>query len=270
MREPNSLRFAEYADRLRRLGQLADAVSICERGLERHPSYSTGHVVMGEILSDSGEGEQAEAEWHRALKLDPGHPRAHVRLGELYLSRGDTGRAITAFEAALLSSPDLPEARAGLAEAKGPEPDPRTVKAETLQDRLRTPGERPEWLSADRFHDLVQSLAACPSLEAAALADDAGAAVAGELPRALSTGAGEAAVSFLGDARALLSRLGAGRLRSALICCDTFSLRCVPLGDLALVAALGPNVPIHQADLHIEAALAALERGEREDEDADE
>jgi len=268
-RDPNSLRFAEYADRLRRFNQLADARAICEGGLARHPSYSTGHVVLGEILSDSGKVEAAEAEWRRALQLDPGHPRAHLRLGELYLSRSETDRAIVAFEAALLHSPEFPEARARLADARGPAPTPHAGDARPLQDRVRTPGKRPEWLTADRFDDLVERVAACPSVGTAALTDDMGSRVAGSLPETIGGGAGEAAVSFLAEARALLSRLGAGRLRSALICSDTLSLRCVPLGDLALLAALWPNVSAGEADLQIEEAVAEGDRGEGNEADTD-
>jgi len=261
-RDPDSLRFAEYADRLRRFGQLEDALAICQGGLARHPAYSTGRVVMGEILIDSGKADEAEAEWRRALHLDPGHPRAHLRLGELYLSRGETDQAIAAFETALLHSPEFPEARAKLAEAKGPSPTLAAGEPKPLEDRLRTPGERPEWLTADRFGDLVQCVAACACVETAALADSSGSPVSGELPEMAGGTAGEAPMSFLVEARALLSRLGAGRLRSALICSDTLSLRCVPLGGLALLAALRSRSPVGEADEQIEECIAGGQRSE--------
>jgi len=270
VRDPSSLRFAEYADRLRRFGQLEDALAICQRGLARHPAYSTGRVVMGEILIDSGKAEEAEAEWRRALQLDPGHPRAHLRLGELYLSRGETDHAVAAFETALIHSPEFPEARARLAEVKGPSPTLRTEKPEPLEDRLRTAGARPEWLTADRFDDLVQRVAACPSVEAAALVDSSGSPLSGELSETVGGTTGEAPMSFLVGARALLSRLGAGRPRSALICSNTLSLRCVPLGDLALLAALRSRSPVGEADEQIEECIAGGERSEENEADADE
>ena len=269
-REPNSLRFAEYADRLRRFGQLEDALAICQRGLARHAAYSTGHVVMGEILIDSGKAKEAEAEWRRALQLDPGHPRAHLRLGELYLSRDETDHAIAAFETALLHSPEFPEARAKLAEAQGPSPTLRAGEPKPLRDRPRTPGERPEWLTADRFGDLVQHVSACPCVATAALVDSSGAPVSGELPEMAGRTRGEAPVSFLVEARALLSRLGAGRLRSALVCSNALSLRCVPLGDLTLLATLRWRSPVGEADDQIEECIASGEPSEGSEADADE
>ena len=269
-RDPNSLRFAEYADRLRRFGQLEEALAICQRGLARHPAYSTGRVVMGEILIDSGKAQEAEAEWRRALQLDPRHPRAHFRLGEIYLTRGETDHAIAAFETALLHSPEFPEARAKLAELKGPSPTLRIGEPKPLEDRLRTPGERPEWLTSDRFGDLVQRVSACPSVEAAALVDSSGSPVSGELPEMAGATTGEAPMSFLVEARALLSRLGAGRLRSALICSNTLSLRCVPLGDLALLAALRSRSPVGEADEQIEECIAGGESSEGNEAEADE
>lgn len=269
-RDPDSLRFAEYADRLRRFGQLEDALAICQGGLARHPGYSTGRVVMGEILIDSGKADEAEDEWRRALHLDPGHPRAHLRLGELYLSRGETDQAIAAFETALLHSPEFPEARAKLAEAKGPSPTLPAGEPKAREDRLRTPGERPEWLTANRFGDLVERVSACPSVETASLLDSSGSPVCGDLPETVGGPTGEAPMSFLAEARSLLSRLGAGRLRSALICSDTLSLRCVPLGDLALVAALRSRSRLGEADMQIEECMAGGERSEGNEADADE
>lgn len=268
-RDPNSLRFAEYADRLRQFGQLEDALAICRRGLARHPAYSTGHVVMGEILIDSAKPKEAEAEWRHALQLDPGHPRAHLRLGELYLTRGETDSAIAAFETALIHSPEFPDARAKLAELKGPSPPPPTGQRPPRDDRLRTPGERPEWLTSDRFDDLVRRVSACRSVEAASLVDASGSPVAGELPETLGRSTAEGPMSFLAEARDLLSRLGAGRLRSALICSDALSLRCVPLGDLALLASLRPPVSTGEAEAQIESCLSDDPRSAPNEAEAD-
>ena len=117
-RDPGSLRFAEFADELRRHGNLSEAAAVCARGLLRHPHYATGHVVMGEIFRDRKLPEKAEQEWREALRLDPGHPRAHLRVGELCLERGDTERAASESEAALLLNPESPEAYALLARAR--------------------------------------------------------------------------------------------------------------------------------------------------------
>jgi tetratricopeptide (TPR) repeat protein len=255
VRDPDSLRFAEYADHLRQAGQLDEARTICEHGLARHPAYSTGHVVMGEILSDANRLTEAESAWREALRLDPGHPRAHFHLGELHLSRGEREHAIEELEAALLHSQDFPEARAKLAELKG-SAEPAAPESRDPRDRGgRMPGKRPEWLTDDELPTLMARAAGCPSAATAALLGGSGALLRGELPRADTPTGGEAAVGFLEDARNLLSRLGAGRLRSALICGEELDLRCVPLGDLALVVRLCGESPIDAADEEIEEAL---------------
>ncbi|MBN1458804.1 MAG: tetratricopeptide repeat protein, partial [Armatimonadetes bacterium] len=218
VRDPDSLRFAEYADLLRRADRLDDAKTICEDGLGRHPAYSTGHVVMGEILSDAKRLADAEGEWQEALRLDPGHPRAHFRLGELYLSRGEQERAIREIEVALLYSQDFPEARAKLAELKG---SSESVPAQSRDPRTRggrIPGKRPPWLTQEKFTALLERVSNCPSTGAAGLYDGSGSLVAGEPISSDTAAEEEAAVKFLSDARVLLFRLGAGRLRSALIC----------------------------------------------------
>ncbi len=268
-REPDSLRFAEYADRLRRVGKLEDARTVCRRGLERHPAYPTGHVIMGDILSDLGNPAEAEAEWRQALRLDPGHPLAHVRLGDLYLSRGERDRAILAFEAALIYSPGLSEARERLAEIRGPEATSRSGGTVESGEPPRTPGERPTWLSADRFQALLERLAASSAMDEAAIVDNEGAVLAGTESVRQIRSVSPAAVSFAARAKALLLRLGAGRLRSALALGEEVGVRIVPLGDITLLCAVRHESRVAEADTEIEEALAVGARddaGERLDE----
>lgn len=252
-RDPDSLRFAEYADLLRRLGQLSEAIEVCSSGLARHPHYSTGHVVLGEVLLDFGKVTEAEAEWQKALQLDPGHPRAHVRMGELYLARDDRERAATAFEAALLYSPDYAEARARLSETRGVPSAAQEHKS--VEQPTRRPGERPGWLTDDRLGELLRLVRGCASVETAAFTrTDGGVLASGEAspPReACKEGA-----SLVRDARDLLSRLGAGRLRSALVAGATGTLCCVSLGDLLLVAGVRPEATYGQSEQEIEQVVA--------------
>lgn len=255
-REPDSLRFAEYADLLRRAGQLADAREVCERGLARYPGYPTGRVVMGDILSDLGKPAEAEGEWRQALTLDPGHPLAHVRLGSLYLSRGDTERAAAAFEAALIYSPAHDEARAKLTEMRGADPLPRESAADGPDADRRRPGDRPAWLTDERTRDFVARLAASPCIDSAAVVDGEGAIQALSGERSAAGRMGPAGVAFAGEAISLLRRLGAGRLRSALIRGGALCLRIVPVGEWTLIVAATPGGPVGEVDTEIEGALA--------------
>jgi predicted regulator of Ras-like GTPase activity (Roadblock/LC7/MglB family) len=261
-REPGSLRFAEFADELRRDGKLSDATAICARGLTYHPGYATGHVVMGDIFRDAELPEKAEVEWREALRLDLTHPQAYLRLGELHLSRGEPERAVAMFEAALLHNPGLAEAQAKLAVARrrmsGESGDEGEEAADARQWR---PGEWPAWLTSERFEELVEAVSDCGSVEAAALVNSDGLLLEGSLPvpGKLGGGAGGAA-ELLAEARDLMRRLAGGRLRAAFIGGEGGSLRCVALADLMLAATLKPGSQVGAAKAEIEEAIANMGR----------
>ena len=270
-RDPGSLRFAEFADELRRHGSLSEAAAVCARGLLRHPHYATGHVVMGEIFRDRKLPEKAEQEWREALRLDPGHPRAHLRVGELCLERGDTEQAASESEAALLLNPESPEAYALMAGARG-ESGGKTTGGKTEEVSIGSwrPSRRPSWLTADRLEEVVAAVCDCPSVEGAILANADGLALAGGLASSGDPQAGTAmAVELVRRAREWMVRLGAGKLRAALVQGRKGGVRCLSLGDLTLVASLKPEARAGTLDAEIEDALASLSNPARGGEQPD-
>jgi len=265
-RDPDSLRFAEFADFARRQGRLVEAATVCARGLMRHPGYATGRVVMGEIFWDQQLEDKAEQEWLEALRLDPGHPRAQLRLGELYLRRGSAARAAEALEASLLFQPAWPEARALLERAQ--QQLPQSAAQARLAERLAKPSELPPWLAPARFRDLLTAVRACPSVDSALLADADGLLLANgsDTPTDEAEERAAAAVELVQQTRRMVARLGAGKLRAALLRGSAGSLRCVILGNLTLVAGVRPEVPPGSANAEIEEAITDLsQRGERDD-----
>jgi tetratricopeptide (TPR) repeat protein len=256
-REPDSLRFAEYADHLRGLGKLTDATTLCEYGLTRHPTYATGHVVMGAILLDAGMPDRGAAELRQALRLDPGHPRAHLMLGKLLLEKGDARSAIGEFEVALLYNPGLAEARARLAEIRGEILPPRSAPPSPEAMTGRKPGERPEWLTPARVGEVVGLAARDPRITRAAVADADGRMVATSAPTPPSAVEGEAMVAFVHDMRTLASRLGAGRLRSAVVAGERSRTVYLPLGDLVMAAAVEAGADTDGAINQLEDAVSA-------------
>lgn len=260
-RNPGSLRFAEFADQLRRAGKLSDATTICARGLAHNPDYATGHLVMGEIFRDAGLLEKAERECREALRLDQAHPRAHLRLGELYLSRGQLKEATASFQAALMCKPDFPEAQARLEEARrGGGMGGAGEEGAAHADQWR-PGERPTWLTSARLGELVEAVTGCQSVQTAGVINADGLLLEGTAPSAgRAEGGAGAPVELVREARDLTRRLAAGRLRGALICGEDGSVQCLPLGDLTLTAALNPETSAPAARAQIEEAVAALSR----------
>ncbi len=270
-REPNSLRFAEYADRLRGAKQLQEAAALCEQGLARHPGYATGHVVMAEIRLDSGDLERVEAELHEALRLDPFHPRAHAALGTLLLNRGETDRAVAEFETALLYSPGLHEAKTKLAEIRGKaaeEPHPLSPPRPTTSlgvnarrgggepENGRKPGERPTWLTTENADDLISLIWRCTGVDNAHIVDKLGDVIASSRADSAGGERAKAAVGLTEGSRGLASRLGAGRVRSALVRGKETQMLCVPLGELVLVADLRPGCDADESARQMEAAIS--------------
>lgn len=70
---PPSLLFARLADLHLRKKELAEAISICERGVQKHPNYVAGHFVLGKCYFEDGKLDQAESEFNRVLLYDPEH-----------------------------------------------------------------------------------------------------------------------------------------------------------------------------------------------------
>jgi len=80
---PNSLTFGRVADVLLKLGRVDEAIQLCEDGLRRHPSYVTGHMVLGKCYLKKKLFDQAEKEFKRVLLFDPRYLAAHKYYGDL-------------------------------------------------------------------------------------------------------------------------------------------------------------------------------------------
>jgi tetratricopeptide (TPR) repeat protein len=257
-RDPKSLRFAEYAERLRRAGQVADATAICARGLMWHPGYATGHAVMGEILRDAGLLDRAEQEWREALRLDPRHPRAHLCLGELYETRGDRALAVASFESALASNPQFAEAREKLAHLSAPRKPAEagglaatTTESKPAQKREARP------LSEDQCRSIAAAVCRSGLVGATSLVVGDGTPTPGsDSSQAVPDSVVASALSLMTCARDIVSRLGAGRMRGIMLRGSGGAVRCTPLGDMTLVAALKPAAQPGQAATAIDAAIA--------------
>jgi len=80
---PNSLTFGRVADALLKLGRVDEAIQLCEDGLRKHPSYVTGHMVLGKCYLKKKLFDQAEKEFKRVLLFDPRYLAAHKYYGDL-------------------------------------------------------------------------------------------------------------------------------------------------------------------------------------------
>lgn len=91
---PESRLFAPLADAYRKNGEIDRAIELCEKGLERYPSYASAHVILGKCFYDKGATERARSEFLRVLELDPENMVALKFLGDILVAEGDrTGAA---------------------------------------------------------------------------------------------------------------------------------------------------------------------------------
>lgn len=108
---PRSHNFAPLADACRKAGLLQEAIDFCQSGLEQHPHYSSGHVVMGKSLFDQGRIEDAHRSFKTVLEMDPENLVALKYLGRIMVEWGDAASAESYFKRILAIDPDNREIR---------------------------------------------------------------------------------------------------------------------------------------------------------------
>ncbi len=105
------------ADAYRKQGNLEDAFDVCKKGLEKHPTYTSAHVVLGRIYQEQSKVEDAAAEFKKVLELDPENLMAHSLLGSIYMAKNDYQTAIEEYQKILTLNPDDEETQISLKQA---------------------------------------------------------------------------------------------------------------------------------------------------------
>lgn len=90
---PEGLVFARLADAYRRCGRLERSLELLRDGLERHPDYTTGHLIQGRALREADRPREAADSFRRVLELDAENLVALRSLAELAAERGDVDEA---------------------------------------------------------------------------------------------------------------------------------------------------------------------------------
>ena len=103
---PDSLVFAPLADAYRKDGNFEEAMRVCKKGLEKHPTYTSARVVLGRIYQENGKVEDAISEFKKVLELDTENLMAHSLLGSIFMSKSDFQAAIEEYQKILTLNPD--------------------------------------------------------------------------------------------------------------------------------------------------------------------
>lgn len=117
-RDPGSLAFIPLAEAYRRQGRDDEALRVCLRGLERHPSNVEAHAGLARIYLSRKDKEKAFDEWLLISKLDPEHFETRRGLGFGYLERGALADAVRHLSKAAELRPDDGMVREALALAR--------------------------------------------------------------------------------------------------------------------------------------------------------
>lgn len=105
-KNPNSQVFAPLADAYRELGQPDLAEKICKEGIKHHPDFAGGWVVLGKILKDKKNLDEAIKALQHAVQLSGDNILAHILLGEIYLEKREAALAIKSFKMVLFFNPN--------------------------------------------------------------------------------------------------------------------------------------------------------------------
>lgn len=137
---PKGRNFAPLADAYRKAGLVDNAIELCQAGLQLHPDYVSGHIVLGRCLVDKKDDTGAEAVFRKVLDLDPENILALRVLAEISERNGRFGAAAEWLNRLLLADPMNGEAADGLSRVRGkaaaqpppPEPVPEEVAVPEL------------------------------------------------------------------------------------------------------------------------------------------
>ncbi len=109
--DETSLVFARLADQFRLSEHVEDAMELLHKGLQFHPDYASGHIVLGNCYLDLGALEDAREAFLRALALDSENILILKKLGDILHRQGATQEALEHYRRALELEPNNADLR---------------------------------------------------------------------------------------------------------------------------------------------------------------
>lgn len=107
--DPATLAFAPLAEELRRAGQTAEAINVCQAGLALHPEYLSARATLGRALLEAGELDSAFIELMTVLGGAAENLTALRGVAEIHERRGELDEALARYRLALTLTGRDPE-----------------------------------------------------------------------------------------------------------------------------------------------------------------
>ncbi len=98
---PDSLIFVPLADAYRKAGLYDDAIEVCKKGLEKHPTYTSARVVLGRVYIEKNKFDEAIQELKKVEAVDADNIMVHTMLGNTYLKKKMYAEAVEQFQRVL-------------------------------------------------------------------------------------------------------------------------------------------------------------------------
>jgi tetratricopeptide (TPR) repeat protein len=133
--DPESRAFAPLAEAYRKANRLEDAIRTARSGLEVHPGYSGGLLVLGRALYETRELDPAAEVLKKAVADSPENYLGQKFLGKVLKDKGDLKGALRALEAANFLSPEDEEVAGILEELKKKADPPKKMEFEAGSGR---------------------------------------------------------------------------------------------------------------------------------------
>jgi tetratricopeptide (TPR) repeat protein len=92
-KKPDSLLFSRIADLYRKDGDINRAIELCQKGLEAHPEYVTGRIILGRCYIENENYDSAIDEFTSVCKIDRKNLVAIKMLADVFVKRGETDKA---------------------------------------------------------------------------------------------------------------------------------------------------------------------------------
>jgi len=149
--DPATLAFAPLAEELRRAGQTAEAVTVCQAGLSLHPQYLSARATLGRALIEAGDLESALIELTTVLGGAPENLTALRGVAEIHERRGDIFEALVKYRLALTLSGRDPELQRVIHELERQLPRDAVEVAPLVHDGTGHARERETVRQLERF-----------------------------------------------------------------------------------------------------------------------